>query len=89
MDAMAIGIPVVATDCSPGGAAFLIKDKKNGLLVKRGEAFAVYEGMKYMIEHPEEADEMGRKALEIEQLLDSEKIEKQWEDYLLTLCDKN
>ena len=89
MDAMAIGIPIVATDCSPGGAAFLIKNKVNGLLVNRGDAKAVYEGMKYMIEHPGEADDMGRKALEIEQLLDSDKIEKQWEDYLLTLCNKN
>lgn len=85
MDAMAIGIPVVATDCSPGGAAFLIKNKENGLLVKRGDAQAVYEGIKYMIEHPEEADRMGRKALEIEKLLDSEKIERQWEEYLLSI----
>lgn len=89
MDAMAIGLPVVATDCSPGGAAFLIKDKENGLLVERGNAKAVYEGMKYMIEHPTEADEMGRKAIEIEKELDSEKIAKQWEDYLLTLCNEN
>ncbi len=86
MDAMAIGIPVVATDCSPGGAAFLIKNKENGLLVKRGDADAVYEGIKYMIEHLEEADEMGKKALEIETLLDSNKIEEQWENYLLSLC---
>lgn len=86
MDAMAIGIPCVATDCSPGGAAFLIKDKENGLLVERGNAQAVYEGMKYMIEHPEEADKMGHRALEIEKLLDSNIIEKQWEDYLLDLC---
>jgi glycosyltransferase involved in cell wall biosynthesis len=86
MDAMAIGIPVVATDCSPGGAAFLINNKENGLLVKRGDAQAVYEGIKYMIEHPIEADEMGKKALEIENLLDSDKIERQWEDYLLSLC---
>lgn len=89
MDAMAIGIPVVATDCSPGGAAFLIRDKENGLLVERGNAQAVYEGIKYVIEHPAEADEMGRKAVEIEKELDSEKIAKQWEDYLLTLCNKN
>lgn len=89
MDAMAIGMPVVATDCSPGGAAFLIKNKENGLLVERGNVKAVYEGMKYMIEHPSEADEMGHKALEIEKELDSEKIAKQWEDYLLTLCNKN
>ncbi len=87
MDAMAIGIPVVATDCSPGGAAFLIKNKENGLLVNKGDVRAVYEGMKYVIEHPEEADKMGKKALEIEQLLDSEKIETMWEDYLLTLCN--
>ena len=89
MDAMAIGIPVVATDCSPGGAAFLIKNNENGLLVERGNAKAVYEGMKYMIEHPSEADAMGRKAVEIEKELDSEKIAKQWEVYLLTLCKNN
>ena len=85
MDAMAIGMPVVATDCSPGGAAFLIKNKENGLLVKRSDAMAVYEGLKYMIEHPQEADEMGRKALEIDKLLDREEIAKQWEDYLISL----
>lgn len=87
MDAMAIGIPIVATDCSPGGAAFLIKNNENGLLVRRGDANAVYEGIKYMIEHPTEADMMGKKAIEIEDLLDSEKIGRRWEDYLLSLCE--
>lgn len=85
MDAMAIGIPCVATDCSPGGAAFLINNKENGLLVKRSDPQAVYEGIKYMIEHPEEADMMGQNALDIEKRLDSEVIAKQWEDYLETL----
>ena len=85
MDTMSIGMPVVATDCSPGGAAFLIKNKENGLLVRRGDADAVYEGIKYMIEHPRDADEMGKKALEIETLLDSNKIEEQWENYLMSL----
>lgn len=85
MDAMAIGMPCVVTDCSPGGAAFLIKNRENGILVERGNPQAVYEGVKFMIDHPEEADRMGQKALEIETLLDSNKIEKQWEDYLLSL----
>lgn len=86
MDAMAIGIPCVATDCSPGGAAFLIKDKVNGLLVEKGNPVAVYKGIKYMIEHPQEADEMGRKALEIEDDLDSDKIAEQWDDYVQLIC---
>ena len=85
IDAMAIGMPCVATDCSPGGAAFLIKNKDNGLLVKRSDPQAVYEGLKFMIEHPKEADEMGRKALEIEKRLDSDVIAQQWEDYLESL----
>lgn len=89
MDAMAIGMPCVATDCSPGGAAFLINNKVNGLLVKRSDPQAVYEGMKYMIEHPEEADEMGRKAVAIEKKFDCKIIEELWENYLLSLFIQN
>ena len=85
IDAMSIGMPCVATDCSPGGAAFLINNKENGLLVKRGDPHAVYEGIKYMIEHPDEADEMGKKALDLENKLDAGVIGTQWEDYLLSL----
>lgn len=85
MDAMAIGLPCVATDCSPGGVAFFIKNKKNGLVVERSNPKAVYEGMKYMIEHPEKADRMGRKAAEIEDRFDGDKIAAQWEEYLREL----
>lgn len=88
MDAMAIGIPVVVTDCSPGGAAFMIKNKENGLLVERGNAKAVYEGMLYIAEHPEEADRMGMKATEIEENFDGDKIAMQWESYLTSLINK-
>ena len=87
IDAMSIGMPCVATDCSPGGAAFLICDKENGLLVKRGDAHSVYEGIKYMIEHPQDADAMGHKATEIANILDSEKIKRQWENYLHSLIN--
>ena len=38
LEAMAIGMPVVATDCTPGGARMLIRDGENGLLVPRGDA---------------------------------------------------
>ena len=35
MEAMALGMPVVSTDCEPGGARALIDDGVNGLLVER------------------------------------------------------
>jgi glycosyltransferase involved in cell wall biosynthesis len=41
IEAMLAGVPSVATDCSPGGAALLIKNGENGLLVPREDAPAV------------------------------------------------
>ena len=37
LEAMALGMPVVSTDCSPGGAAFLIGENEYGLLAERGD----------------------------------------------------
>lgn len=37
LEAMALGMPVVATDCTPGGAALLIDNGINGFLVKKGD----------------------------------------------------
>lgn len=33
MEAIALGLPCISTDCDGGGAAFLIEDGVNGLLV--------------------------------------------------------
>lgn len=38
IEAMSVGVPSVSTDCSPGGAALLIRDGENGFLVPRGDA---------------------------------------------------
>lgn len=41
LEAMAVGMPVVSTDCSPGGAKFLINDHRNGLIVPAGNVGAI------------------------------------------------
>ena len=49
MEAMALGMPVIATDCLGGGAAALIVDGKNGFLVPRGDVQSLYRAMKRYI----------------------------------------
>lgn len=81
IEAMSIGLPCVATDCSPGGARLLIDNEKNGFVVPRGDYRAVYQKMRYLIEHTDEAEKMGMEALHIAERFVPEDIAKQWESY--------
>ncbi len=82
LEAMAIGLPVVCTDCPIGGAKMVIKNGVNGLLtpIKDEQKFA--EAMIYLLENPKLAENMGRKASELRHELSPEKIAKQWEELL-------
>ncbi len=61
MEAMAAGLPCIATDC-PTGPAELIANGKNGLLVPAGNADAMNAAILWMIRHPAEAAQMGMEA---------------------------
>lgn len=62
LEAMALGMPVVSTDCSPGGARLLIKNGVNGLLVENGNRNELTTAMEYMIENEARANEMAKQA---------------------------
>ena len=82
IEAMSIGMPCVATNCRPGGAASLITNDVNGLLVPRGDIRTIYEGLRYLIENPEKCDELSVEAKKINETLNAQRIVKLWEDYL-------
>lgn len=78
LEAMAIGLPTISTDCPAGGARMFIKSYENGIIVPVRDSEAMYRAMKYMIEHPDEAEKMGRNAVSIRQTLEKSKILDQW-----------
>ena len=49
LEAMALGMPVIATDCSPGGARLLINNGQNGLLVPINDKLALSEALKELM----------------------------------------
>jgi glycosyltransferase involved in cell wall biosynthesis len=82
MEAMALGLPCVSTDCPCGGPRELIQEGVNGMLVPVGDTDMLAEKICYMIEHPKEAEQMGRKASEISEKASLDAVYMQWKNYL-------
>lgn len=78
LEALALGLPSVVTDCPAGGARLAIRNYENGILVPVGDEQAFYEAMKYMLDHPEDACRMGENAAKIRERWPIEKIANQW-----------
>lgn len=78
LESMSLGVPSISTDCSPGGAAMLIRNKENGLLVPRGDIKALASAMEYIITHSKEAERMGVQAMEVNELYDEKAIADKW-----------
>ena len=86
MEAMAMGLPVISTDCPCGGPGMLIQHGVNGLLVPVGEVEAMAAAMAEIMGDEEKARKMGMKALEIREKLNPVSVHEQWESYILSKC---
>ena len=78
LEAMAIGMPVICTDCPIGGAKATIKDGENGLLVPIQNAAMLAKAMNRVIEEKELADKLSRNAHLIRDELSLEAIAEKW-----------
>ena len=81
MEAMALGLPVIATDCPCGGPAALIRDGENGLLVEVKNPKELAAAMTKMAESPEDAERCGREAAKIRELASTERVTDEWLAY--------
>ncbi|MBR0172843.1 MAG: glycosyltransferase [Lachnospiraceae bacterium] len=82
LEAMAMGMPVVACDCPCGGPKTVVEPEVNGLLVPVKDADAMAEGIMRLIEDPEFAGRLGENARKIRERTDIDGIFEQWKDYL-------
>lgn len=78
LEAMAMGMPCVCTDCPAGGARAVITDHVNGILTPVGDAEALYQAMKELIDNPELANRLGENAVKVREEQSTEKIIKKW-----------
>lgn len=78
IEAMALGLPCVCTDCDGGGAREMIVNRENGLLVRKGDPYALAEGMSLFIDNHELANNCGRNAVQIRDRLCEDDIMMKW-----------
>ena len=89
MEAMALGLPVVSTDCPCGGPKTLIEDGVNGLLGPIMDEKAMTDGILRLIEDRELAERLGREARKISERANEDAVFEQWQTYLQECCKKN
>lgn len=77
-EAMAMGLPVLSTDC-PSGPAEVIEDGRNGLLVPCGDEEAFMEGFLSLTEDAKMRERLGKSARMITQQYGENKIMAMWE----------
>lgn len=81
MEAMAMGLPVIATDCPCGGSAELIRDGWSGILTPVGDEKELSKAMERILTDRLLAARMGKNAREIGRKASPEQICRQWETY--------
>ena len=82
IEAMAIGLPCVCTDCGGGGAREMITDGENGLLVPVGDVMALKNAMARMISEEGLAEKCSKNAAKIRDTHSIEKISEKWLDVI-------
>lgn len=82
MEAMALGLPCISTDCPIGGSALCIRDGINGLLVPVNDASALQKAMEKAAGDQAFADRLGRNGARIRERFAEEKVADLWRAWI-------
>ena len=88
MEAMALGLPIVATDCPCGGPRTIMTNEVDGLLIPIKDQKALEAGINRLIEDPGLAEKLGMEARKIADKANGDAVFEQWRDYLEELCSR-
>ena len=88
MEAMALGIPCISTDCPCGGPKFLINNGINGYLFEVNNKEKLYQLMKKLAENKNIRDKFSKNANMICEKLNPNLIYSKWEEYIIKIYNK-
>ena len=89
IEAMALGMPVISTDCDCGGPKELIKNNVNGVLIPVDDRKALIGAINRIISEKDFAREIGKNAEKIKNNLKIENIVMEWENFIKYIIEGN
>lgn len=81
IEAMALGLPVIATDVPSGGTVELIRHGENGWIIPAGSQTALEEAMDKLLSDTDLAERLGNRAKEVQKRFAPERVNEQWKAY--------
>ena len=82
IEAMALGLPVISTDCPCGGPSTLIKNNINGILVPVNDSITLTNEIKRVLNDSNLASKLGHEAKKIIDYTHPDKINEEWLNYI-------
>lgn len=82
LEAMAIGVPAICTDCPPGGAKKYIDHEKSGMLVPVGGEDETFDALCKLVESKDLQKTISSNSRYVRDILSTEAICEQWEDLI-------
>jgi len=80
IEALAMGVPTICTDCPVGGAAMMIENEVSGLLIPVGDDNALYDGIIRIIENAEFRNNLVKNSIKIKNEYSVSKIVSKWQE---------
>ena len=82
LEALSLGVPCISTDCKPGGARSLIKNGKNGFLVRRNDPKSLAVRMSQVLSNGKLAQKFADEAYKLSDTHSPEAIFNEYEAYI-------
>lgn len=78
LEAMALGLACVVTDCPIYGARMVVDERQNAILVPMNDQKELVQSLLFLAENPLELKRIGQNAVDIRKKLSVETISKEW-----------
>ncbi len=82
LEAMAVGLPVIVTDCPCGGPRMIIKNNVNGILLPVNDVDSLYNALKRIEQDTEFRKSISIQAMQTSRMFKPQVIYQQWKSYI-------